>query len=98
MSAVCNITPEQKKSLIRVGLIFYFAALLWPLVHQVMTEQLELVPGSFANAFLVSLKIPIRVILLHGIFFQIQRAIGMAEGTWGRRSDESSSAAASSED
>ena len=81
-------TSSQKKSLYRWALIFYFAALLFPLIHQVLAEQIDWVPGSFSNALFKASKLSIRFLLLHGIFVQMQRAMGIAEGTWGKKTEK----------
>ena len=78
-------TTEQKKSLYRWAAVFYFATVVFPAVYQILSESIEWVPGSFSNALFKSLKLVIPFLLAHGIFFQVQRAMGLAEGTWGAK-------------
>ena len=85
-------TPKQKKSLYRWAFLFYFAALLFPLIHQILSEEIDWVPGSFSNALFKASKFSINFLLLHGIFLQMQRAMGIAEGTWGKKSAVTDSA------
>jgi len=86
-SAKFEYTPEQKKSLYRWAFAFYFAGLLFPLIHQILAEEIDWVPGSFSNALFKASKLSINFLLLHGLFVQMQRAMGIAEGTWGKKAE-----------
>ena len=85
-AATFQYTPEQKKSLYRWAMGFYFAAILFPVLHQILSEEIEWVPGSFSNALFKSLKLVVPFLFVHGVFFQMQRAMFIAEGSWGKKS------------
>lgn len=81
-------TPAQKKSLYRWAMVCYLASLFFPVIHQILFEEIDWVPGSFGRALFIGLKFSVPFLLLHGVFLQMQRAMGIAEGTWGKKKED----------
>lgn len=76
-----NISPRQKTSLVRWGLLFTFAAIAWPLIHQIAMERIHLTDGSMLAGLLKSSRMTMPGIIAMGMLYTLMRAIGFAEGS-----------------